>query len=266
MLMTTLGVTAIFFYLIATGLQLQKTLRGSKADRGIKLSAAFGVIAHGFTAHESLLNATGYDLGIYPMLSLISLSIAAIVLLSSLRRPIESLFIFVFPLTICTIILQIVIGSDYIPREEITGGIFSHIALSIIASSLLSIAAAQALMLSFGDKMLRHHEIAILKNLPPLETMEHLMFEMIWVGLIFLTLSIGSGFIFLNNFSNPGLIHHTAITLAAWIVFIVLAWGRHQLGWRGTMASKWTLIGFILLVLGYFGSKLVLEVILYQSL
>ena len=261
--MTALGVTAIFFYLIATGLQLQKTLGGSRAEIRIKVLAALGVIAHGFAVHASLLNATGYDLGIYPMLSLIFLSIGAIVLLSSFRRPVDSLFLFVFPLTICTIVLQIIMDSDYTLRKEITGGIFSHIALSIIAYSLLSIAAAQALMLSFGDKMLRHHELAILKNLPPLETMEHLMFEMIWAGLIFLTLSIGSGFIFLNDFSNPGLIHHTAITLAAWIVFIILALGRYQLGWRGTMASKWTLIGFILLVLGYFGSKLVLEVILF---
>jgi ABC-type uncharacterized transport system permease subunit len=95
--------------------------------------------------------------------------------------------------------------------------------------------------------------------------MEHLMFEMIWAGLVFLTLSIGSGFVFLDDFSEPGLVHHTAITLAAWIVFMVLAWGRYQLGWRGAIASRWTLFGFVLLVLGYFGSKLVLEVILGKS-
>ena len=148
------------------------------------------------------------------------------------------------------------------PRQDVTGGIFSHIALSIIAYSLLTIAATQALLLSFGDNMLRHHQLIILRNLPPLETMEHLMFEMIWAGLVFLTLSIGSGFIFIADFSEPGLVHHTAITLAAWIVFMVLAWGRYQLGWRGAIASRWTLFGFVLLVLGYFGSKLVIEIIL----
>ena len=98
--------------------------------------------------------------------------------------------------------------------------------------------------------------------MPPLQTMEQLMFEMLWAGLVFLTLSIASGFFFLEDISGPGLIHHTVITLAAWLVFSVLMWGRHQLGWRGAIASRWTLTGFVLLVVGYFGSKVVLEVIL----
>ena len=37
---------------------------------------------------------------------------------------------------------------------------------------------------------------------------------------------------------------------------------RHRLGWRGRTAIRWTLSGFFLLVLAYFGSKVVLEVIL----
>ena len=265
MLMVTSGVAASLCYLAATGLQLQRMLKGSGTDGWVKLLAALAIILHGFTAYKGFINTSGYDLGIYPMLSLMSLSIGAIVLISSLRRPVDNLFVFVFPLAISTIILQIVLKGDYTPLQDITGGIFSHIALSVIAYSLLTIAAAQALLLSFGDNMLRHHRLVILRNLPPLETMEHLMFEIIWVGLVFLTLSIGSGFVFLDDFSEPGLIHHTAITLAAWIVFMVLAWGRYQLGWRGAIASRWTLFGFVLLVLGYFGSKLVLEVILGKS-
>ena len=263
--MVTLGVAACLCYLAATGLQIQRVLKGNGTDGWVKLLGALAVILHGFTANNGFINTNGYDLGFYPMLSLMSFSIGAIVLISSLRRPVDNLFVFVFPLAVSTIILQIILKGDFMPRQDITGGIFSHIALSIIAYSLLTIAAAQALLLSFGDNMLRHHQLMILRNLPPLETMEHLMFEIIWAGLVFLTLSIGSGFFFIADFSEPGLVHHTAITLAAWIVFIVLAWGRYQLGWRGEIASRWTLFGFVLLVLGYFGSKLVLEVILGKS-
>lgn len=260
--MVTSGIAACLFYLAATGLQLQRILKGNGTGVWVKPLAAVAITLHGLTAYKGFVNISGYDLGIYPMLSLMSLSISAIVLISSLRRPVDNLLVFVFPIAISTILLQIVLKGDYTPRQDITGGIFTHIALSIIAYSLLTIAAAQALLLSFGDNMLRHHQLVILRNLPPLETMEHLMFQMIWAGLVFLTLSIGSGFVFLDDFSGPGLIHHTAITLAAWIVFMVLAWGRYQLGWRGAIASRWTLFGFVLLVLGYFGSKLVIEVIL----
>ncbi len=259
------GIAASLCYLAATALQLKRMLKGSDTDGWVKLLAAVAIILHGITAYEGFVDTNGYDLGMYPMLSLMSLSISAIVLLSSLRRPLDNLFVFIFPLAIGTVILEIALKGDYTPRQDITAGIFSHITLSVVAYSLLTIAAAQALLLSFGDNMLRHHQLAILRNLPPLETMEHLMFEMIWAGLVFLTLSIGSGFVFLDDFSGPGLVHHTAITLSAWLVFMVLAWGRYQLGWRGAIASRWTLFGFVLLVLGYFGSKLVLEIILGRS-
>ena len=114
----------------------------------------------------------------------------------------------------------------------------------------------------WGDSLLRTHRLLILKNMPPLETMEQLMFEMVAWGLVFLTMSITSGFLFLEDISGPGLWHHTIITLMAWAVFMVLLWGRFQLGWRGAIASRWALTGFVLLVLGYFGSKAVIELIL----
>jgi ABC-type uncharacterized transport system permease subunit len=56
--------------------------------------------------------------------------------------------------------------------------------------------------------------------------------------------------------------HHIVLAVSAWIVFAVLLYGRWRLGWRGRTAIRWTLGGFLLLVLAYFGSKFVLEVLL----
>ena len=92
--------------------------------------------------------------------------------------------------------------------------------------------------------------------------MEALLFEILGAGLLLLSLSILTGFIFLQDIRSPGLIHHTSITMAAWAVFGVLLWGRIKWGWRGAVASRWALSGFALLAIGYFGSKLVLEIIL----
>jgi ABC-type uncharacterized transport system permease subunit len=38
--------------------------------------------------------------------------------------------------------------------------------------------------------------------------------------------------------------------------------GRHFYGWRGRTALRWTLAGFVLLLLAYIGSRFVLEVVL----
>jgi ABC-type uncharacterized transport system permease subunit len=48
------------------------------------------------------------------------------------------------------------------------------------------------------------------------------------------------------------------------MVFGGLLLGRRVWGWRGQKAIRWTLAGFLLLILAYFGSKFVLELILHR--
>ena len=259
------GILASALYLSASFLQVKVMLGARVAAKAIKSIAAAGVAFHALTNYPDFGEASGIDLGIYPMLSLMALAAVTISLLGSLRKPVDNLFVVLFPLAAITLLLESTLQGGYTPRSDITAGIFGHILLSVVACSLLTIAAAQALLLSFGDNRLRQHDLLAIRNMPPIETMEQLMFELLWVGLVFLTLSIASGFFFLEDIHGPGLVHHTVITFGAWLVFAVLMSGRHRLGWRGTLAARWTLAGFVLLAIGYFGSKLVLEVILQRG-
>ena len=257
------GVIAIVLYLVSTGIQFLSLSRDiARVKSIVNTLASIAVLCHGVTVYMDLYGTAGINLGIYPMLSLMAVSIATIVLASSFRRPLANLFIAIFPLAAISLLLELFVQGSTNPRSDITPGILSHIVLSVVAYSLLTIAALQAALLSFGDYEMKHRNLGVLQRLPPLQTMEALLFEALWVGLVFLSLSITSGFVFLEDIHGPGLIHHTVITLAAWLVFAVLLWGRYRLGWRGSIASRWALAGFGLLALGYFGSKLVLEIIL----
>jgi ABC-type uncharacterized transport system permease subunit len=93
--------------------------------------------------------------------------------------------------------------------------------------------------------------------------MESLLFGFIWAGWVLLSMSLISGWIFVENLFAQHLVHKTLLACLAWIVFSVLLWGRNRLGWRGHQAIRWTLAGFCLLMLAYFGSKLVREYILH---
>jgi ABC-type uncharacterized transport system permease subunit len=75
-----------------------------------------------------------------------------------------------------------------------------------------------------------------------------------------------SGFVFIEDLLAQHLAHKTVLGMIAWVIFSALLVGKIRYGWRGKMAVKWTLAGFVLLLLAYFGSKLVLEVILERSL
>ncbi|MDP4917088.1 MAG: cytochrome c biogenesis protein CcsA, partial [Haliea sp.] len=61
------------------------------------------------------------------------------------------------------------------------------------------------------------------------------------------------------------LVHKTVLTLIAWVVYSTLLWGRYQLGWRSQTAVRFTLGGFIVLMLAFLGSKLVLELVLQRG-
>ena len=139
----------------------------------------------------------------------------------------------------------------------------AHIFFSIVAYSLLTIAAFQAIFIALQNWRLRHRHLGSwLQIVPPLQTMEALLFEVLWAGFGLLTLSLITGFLFFEDFFAQHLIHKTVFTLLAWLFYGILLWGRHIKGWRGNTAIRWTLVGFSAMVLGYWGSKFVLEVIL----
>ena len=141
-----------------------------------------------------------------------------------------------------------------------------HILSSILAFSLLNIAALQALLLALQDQHLRsHHPKRLILALPPLQAMETLLFQMLGTGIVFLTIALFSGFLFVENLFAQHLAHKTVLSICAWLIFTSLLVGRIRYGWRGKTAIQWTLIGFVLLLLAYFGSKFVLELILQKT-
>jgi len=260
------GSLACSLYFISAAIQFVGLKREIKARQTIVRSTAIlAICLHGFFSYQEIMTPDGINVGLYPMLSLISLAVTSLVLLSSLRRAVDNLLIAILPVAAFAIVLALLTEGSYTPRNDLSGGIIIHIIFSVIAYGLLTMAVIQAGLLSLGDYELKRHNMAVLRHIPPLQTMDTLLFELLWAGLVLLSLSIGSGFVFLNDIARPGLLHHTAITLSAWVVFAILLWGRYQLGWRGSIASRWTLVGFVLLVLGYFGSKLVLEVLLVRA-
>ena len=101
-----------------------------------------------------------------------------------------------------------------------------------------------------------------MRALPPLDTTEELLFTLLAAGFCLLSLSLMSGFFFLENMFYQHLAHKTVLSCIAWAIFGVLLFGRWRFGWRGKTVVHWTLAGFVLLILAYFGSKLVLEIVL----
>lgn len=143
-----------------------------------------------------------------------------------------------------------------------------HILMSMAAYSLFTIASLHVLLMAMLERRLHMGSLPSgLNRLPPLLTMETLLFRIIWAGFAMLTLTLVSGVFFSEEVFGKAarLNHKTIFGFVSWIVFAALLLGRHFRGWRGRVAVRWTLAGFLLLVLAYLGSKFVLEVLLGRS-
>ncbi|MCK5647349.1 MAG: cytochrome c biogenesis protein CcsA [Gammaproteobacteria bacterium] len=196
--------------------------------------------------------------------SLASSLVVFLYLLAELRKPVETLGVLIFPVAGLAVFLQLFWpGESNLSTQSFELQV--HILLSLLAYGLLAIAAVQSIILLIQNRYLKNkHPGGFIRSLPALQSMEALLFQMIKVGFTLLTLALLSGFIFLENIFAQHLVHKTVLSMVAWLLFAILLWGRWHFGWRGKKAINFTLGGFIFLMLAYFGSKIVLEVILHK--
>lgn len=260
-----IGSTTIILYLAAAFLLGRRLLRRdtSPASKWPGLGLAVLALAgHSYELFNSLFIGTGINLGVFNAISMLTWSIALMLIVGSLSRPMENLGILVFPGAGLALLAEGIFHSEHVLR----GGnlpLEIHILISVFAYSMVSIAAVQALLLAIQDRHLRNRQPGgFVRALPPLQTMEDMLFKLITAGFGLQTLSLITGALFIENLFAQHMVHKTVFAVAAWLVFGTLIWGRRRFGWRGRTAIRWTLVGFASLALAYIGSKLVLEVIL----
>lgn len=261
-----LAVTSLFLYSIGTALQAL-SFRG-RVHSSVAITSVIGglaLVSHGLLIWQTVHHDNGFYLGFFESSTVISWLIVAMLLALNLRKPVQSLFLGIYPLACLTIISVLINTTPLRVVADNSYGMLSHIALSITAYSLLTLAAAQALLLYLQSKQLKNNYNSILiRNLPPLQTMESLLFEMVWAGVVMLVLAIITGAVFIDDLFAQHLAHKTVFSLLSLAVFAGLLIGRYTKGWRGITASRWTLVGATLLMLAFFGTKFVLEFIFQQ--
>lgn len=257
------AVLASIGYALACVLQALKLFRKTAINRQIIVTlSAVSVALHGLAVYHAMFTETGIDLGFYHVASLVAFFFGALLVGSAMGKPLDNLFFVLFPISILTLLFSAFLASPYTPRA-FSAGIIVHILVSILAYSILTISAAHAVLLIVQDKRLKaHHPGGMMWGLPPLQTMERLLFEILVVGVVMLTLAIVTGLLFVSDMFAQHLLHKTVLTIVAWIIYGILLWGHFLKGWRGSSAAKWTLSAFAVLVLAFFGSKFVLELVL----
>jgi ABC-type uncharacterized transport system permease subunit len=248
-------------YLIAAAVLAQPLWRGRTPHRRLGLwIAAVAVVLH--AAILISMHRGGIDLHFFAALSLVGFCVAAMCLLVNFVRPIATLGVIVFPLATILLLVDVFAAPPTMPLP-IEWQIKLHVVFALLGYSVLSVAALLAILLAVQEHALRQRQIGgFAAALPPLTLTESLMFQLIGAGFVLLTLTLLSGVLFVENLFEQHLIHKTVLSFAAWIIFGTLLFGRWRYGWRGRRAVRLTLSGMALLLLAYFGTRFVLELVL----
>ena len=237
---------------------------------GVSLGAAehYAVLVplglHTILLMRSAFLPDGLHLGIGNAVSMILWLTVLIYWLGNFFYRLDSLQALVLPVAAVAVLFAGLLPSQNpLPNTEYM--VFKvHLVIAMLAYSLFTIASLHVLLMALLERRLHGGAMPpAFGELPPLLTMETLLFRIIWAGFILLTATLVTGIVFSEElFGKAARFNHkTVFGVLSWIIFAALLCGRHVYGWRGRVAVRWTLAGFLALVLAYVGSKVVLEAI-----
>lgn len=268
-------VNALLYAALAVYFWRSRGPRGTETGAaGVSLSAAehYAVLIplglHTLLLTRSAFMPDGLHLGLGNAVSVILWLTVLIYWLGNFHYRLDGLQALVLPVAAVAVLFAGLLPSENpLPNTEYI--VFKvHLVIAMLAYSLFTIASLHVLLMALLERRLHGGTVPLaFGQLPPLLTMERLLFKIIWAGFILLTATLLSGILFSEElFGKAARFNHkTVFGVLSWIIFAALLCGRHVYGWRGRVAVRWTLAGFLALVLAYVGSKFVLEVILGRT-
>jgi ABC-type uncharacterized transport system permease subunit len=261
----------------ASGAQPASAASGMSVQGRSLLFAALAV--HGVLLHTTIFPQNAMVFGFAFALSAMFWLGAVIYWIESFFFPLDGLRLLVLPLACVASLLPLVFGGVRVLSYSAAPLFKLHFLIANIAYGLFAIAALHAVLMLFAERRLHAMRgarqrgganggwlSAWLDTLPPLLTLEKLLFRLISAGFVLLTLTLLSGMLFSEQLLGRAfkLDHKTVFAILSWLMFGALLTARKVSGWRGRAALRWVLASFAALLLAYVGSRFVLEVLLHR--
>ena len=267
--MKIIGTLSILLTILTLAILVKYLLRQTDQTNSSKVSFlapwTVMVLSLAWWLNHNVFTSAGVDLNFYNSLVVTAFVVNVLLLTMSCFKSTEHAGLIVLPITLISVTLSM--GPHQMSTTpNMNAGMQLHIITSMVAFSILGLAAVQATLLFFQERSLHNHSsVFLLRSLPSLHESEAQLFQFITAGMVILTASLATGFVFIEDIFAQHLAQKTTLSCIAWLVFLILIIGRVNFGWRGQTAIKWALGGFSFLILAYYGSKFVLELIMANS-
>ncbi|HRP94605.1 MAG TPA: cytochrome c biogenesis protein CcsA [Rhodocyclaceae bacterium] len=248
-------------------------MRGAQARRhgmsSTERMVLLGALAmHGLAIHGSMFSGESMRFGFGVAVSLMVWLAVCFYWIETFYARLDGLHALVLPAGIVGSLLPMIFPGQHVLANAASPAFRAHFIVAMLAYSLFTLAALHAMLMAVAERQLHSGRISrTIAGLPPLLTMETMLFRLVAIAFVLLTLTLGSGIVFSETLFGQAFRfdHKTVFAITSWLLFGVLLFGRHVWGWRGRVALRWTLAGFVALMLAYMGSRFVIEIVLGRA-
>jgi ABC-type uncharacterized transport system permease subunit len=264
---------------MADSMQSGRASKASGMSTMGRVLLGVALLVHGVLLHTTIFPQNAMVFGFAFALSAMFWLGAGIYWIESFFFPLDGLRLLVLPLACLASVMPLIFGGVRVLSYAAAPMFKLHFLIANIAYGLFAIAALHAILMLMVEKRLqnmrgtstRHTSnswvTSWLDTLPPLLTLEKLLFRLIAAGFVLLTLTLISGVAFNEQLVDKAfkLDHKTVFAILSWLMFGALLTARRVSGWRGRAALRWVLASFVALLLAYVGSRFVFEVLLHRA-
>ena len=264
MLITLVSSICIMLYLVTT---VSVATRWFHAQGPLQKTAHYTLLAaiplHLLLLYLLIAQSEGQNLSILNVASLTAWLITSVIAFSSFKNKQTFFMPLVAGFSAFILLAGLLTPSTALMHIELNPPLLLHISFGLFAYGILSIAFLYAIQLSFINYRLKNSaDLLLHSSLPPLMEVERNLFKLLSFGTLILTLSLLSGFVFLEDMFAQRQVHKTVLASNAWAVYCGVLFAHYQLGHRGKGIIIAIFTGSVLLTLAYFGSRIVKELIL----
>ncbi len=259
-----LGLICVIFYLAAAGVIASRLFHHQGPNPKLSaIPALIAILVHAYLLNTGILQDPGQNMSMVNVASLIAWVIALTMTIASFSLANAILLPVVYGFSALIVLIGVFVPSSHIMQIDVRPALIIHIVLALFAYGCLIIAFLYALQLSYINTKLKEKKASLLhSSLPPLMTVESIFFKLLFAGTVLLTLSLASGFAFLDDMLAKEQAHKTVLSVIAWVIYCITLVGHNRWGWRGKSVITATVVGACLLTLAYFGSRFVREVLI----
>ncbi|GAA0789070.1 MULTISPECIES: cytochrome C assembly family protein [Pseudomonadati] len=261
--MVIFSASAMLFYCIALILATSRLFHADGPNRKlILIISALAVVMHGFALSNSIFTLDGQNFSLTNVISMVNWIIAFTFTVTLPRLKVIVVLPVIYACSIISVALLWLLPPQFITHFELHPEILAHVVLSLMAYSALMIAALYALQLWMIQNKLKTKKMIMSPSMPPLMTVERQLYHLVVIGFVLLSLSLITGFVFLEDMFIEGKGHKAILSIMAWLVYGAMLWQHYTIGCRIRTAVFYSLSGAGLLSLAYFGARIVKELIL----